>query len=338
MKSLAVKYRPTAWNDVVEQDVIKTILKNQIETKTIKNAYLFVGGAGTGKTTCARIFANEINNHNGTPIELDAASNSSVDDVREIIQQAKLHSLDSEYKVFILDECHVFSLTAWQAFLKLLEEPPEFSIFIFCTTNPEKIPKTILSRVQRYDFQNITTKGIYNNLVNIVNDERVENYEESALNYISKLADGGMRNAITLLDKCLSYSNELTLHNVSKVLDLLDYELLLDFTDDIFSKKIRNIVDIIEDINAQGIDLKQFIKQYLNLILDINKYAYNCPIELLNIPDVYIHQYLEDYGDPEFDICADLLKMLIKLNYNLKNETSPKMIIIAEFLLFCLNE
>lgn len=170
-KSLAVKYRPVTFDDVSEQNSIKIILKQQLETGETKNAYLFCGGAGTGKTTCARIFANEINEYLGNPIEMDAASNNSVDDVREIIQQAKTKSLDSEYKVFIIDECHALSNTAWQAMLKLIEEPPAKSIFIFCTTDPNRIPKTILSRVQRYDFQRISHQGIVNRLKYILDTE-----------------------------------------------------------------------------------------------------------------------------------------------------------------------
>lgn len=169
--SLAVRYRPKTFSDVVEQDSIKVILQQQLESDSTKNAYLFVGGAGTGKTTCARIFADEINKHEGNPIELDAASHSSVDDVRELIQQAKTKSLDSEYKVFIIDECHSLSNTAWQAFLKLIEEPPAKSIFIFCTTDKHKIPKTILSRVQEFSFQRISQKSIVNRLEYILQQE-----------------------------------------------------------------------------------------------------------------------------------------------------------------------
>lgn len=174
MKTLAVKYRPQVWDDVIEQTSIKVILSEQIRTCTVKSAYCFTGGAGTGKTTCARIFANEINNHQGTPIEMDAASNNSVDDVRRIIEQAQTKALDSEYKIFIIDECHSLSNTAWQAFLKLLEEPPAKSIFIFCTTDPQKIPKTILSRVQRYDFQRISQKGIVDRLRYIIEQENLQ--------------------------------------------------------------------------------------------------------------------------------------------------------------------
>ena len=171
VKSLAIKYRPKSFDDVVEQGSIKVILQQQLDANETKNAYLFCGGAGTGKTTCARIFANEINKGKGNPIEMDAASNSGVEDVRMITQQAKTQSLDSEYKVFIIDECHSISNTGWQAFLKLIEEPPAKSIFIFCTTDPQKIPKTILSRVQRYVFQRISHYGVVNRLRHIIDEE-----------------------------------------------------------------------------------------------------------------------------------------------------------------------
>lgn len=170
-KSLAVKYRPHDWSSVVEQSSTKIILQQQLATGTVKNAYLFCGGAGTGKTTCARIFATELNNHQGNTIELDAASNNSVDDIREIIQQAKTQSLDSEYKIFLLDEVQALSSNAWQAMLKLIEEPPAKSVFIMCTTEPERIPKTILSRVQRYNFTRISNSGIVSRLEYILKNE-----------------------------------------------------------------------------------------------------------------------------------------------------------------------
>lgn len=174
MISLAVKYRPQTFEEVTGQESIRIILQQQLESGEVKHAYLFCGGAGTGKTTCARIFAKEINKGQGNPIEMDAASNSGVEDVRNIIQQAKSKSLDSEYKVFIIDECHAISLIGWQAFLKMLEEPPAKSIFIFCTTDPQKIPKTILSRVQRYDFQRISQQGIVSRLEYILENEGYE--------------------------------------------------------------------------------------------------------------------------------------------------------------------
>lgn len=174
-KTLAVKYRPTTFEDLTEQESVRVILEQQLKTKTTKNAYLFVGASGCGKTTCARIFAQEINNHIGSPIELDGASHNSVDDVREIIAQSKMQNLEmSEYRVFIIDEAHSISSQGWQAFLKVLEEPPARAIFIFCTTEPQKIPKTILGRVQRYDFQRISQKGIIDRLKYIIERENTD--------------------------------------------------------------------------------------------------------------------------------------------------------------------
>ena len=196
-QTLSVRYRPRDWDSLVEQEYVKVILQNQINTNTIKNAYLFCGGAGTGKTTTARIFANEINKGKGNPIEVDAASNNGVENVRTIIDDAKFKPLDSDYKVYIIDECHMLSNGAWNAMLKLLEEPPKTTIFLLCTTDPQKIPKTILSRVQRYDFQRISFEGIVKRLEYICIEESKEigsdliiEYEIEALQFIAKCSEG----------------------------------------------------------------------------------------------------------------------------------------------------
>ena len=217
-QALALKYRPKTFNDVVEQDAIKATLSQQLETGNIMNCYLFTGGAGTGKTSSGRIFANEINNGSGNIIEIDAASNNSVDDIRRIIEDAKYKSMTSKYKVYLIDEAHMITNAGWNAFLKTCEEPPANTVFIMATTDPQKIPNTILSRVQRYDFRKISFNGIVSRLKYIIENENNEGanitYEDSAIEYIAKLADGGMRDSITLMDKCLSLSNELTLENV----------------------------------------------------------------------------------------------------------------------------
>lgn len=343
-QSLAVRYRPTKWDDLTEQESIKTILSQQLATNTIKNAYLFTGPAGCGKTTSARIFANEINKGVGNPIEIDAASNNSVDDVRELAQQAKTQSLDSEYKIFILDECHVFSSSAWQAMLKLIEEPPAKTIFIFATTNPEKIPRTILSRVQRYDFKKISMDGIVQRLKWICDNEGVTRFSDngaykdldkyattSALQYIAKIADGGMRDAITLMDKCLSYSTELTLENVVKALGTVDYDIMFKLTDAIFKKNDNDIIDIIESIYMDGKDIKQFIKDYLTFMLDVCKYGITKTFKYICIPSLYSDE-LKSYGDYEFETCRSLLNKLIRVNADVKYDSNPKIVLEASLL------
>lgn len=330
-QSLAVKYRPKTWDDVTEQKSIKTILQQQLQSGEIQHAYLFVGGAGTGKTTCARIFANDINKGMGTPIELDAASNNGVDDVRDIIQKAKLKSLDSEYKVFIIDECHSLSNQAWQAFLKLLEEPPAKSLFIFCTTNPEKIPRTILSRVQRYDFQRISQQGIVDRLKCIIVEENAvsPNWETESVEYIAKLADGGMRDAITMMDKCLAYSDELTVENVVKVLGTVDYKLMEDLTVAITKGNGRIVVETIEEVHAEGKDLHQFMKSYLQFVLDVYKYTLTKSFDYITIPQTE-EAWLKKVASEGF--VDFILAPLVRLIDAIKYDASPKTVIEVRLL------
>ena len=340
--SLAIKYRPKTWDDVVAQSSTKIILQQQLQTGTFKHAYLFCGPAGCGKTTCARIFANEINKGSGNPIELDAASNNGVDSVREIIQQAKTRSLDSEYKVFIIDECHALSNSAWQAMLKIIEEPPAKSIFIFCTTDPQKIPATIISRVQRYDFQRISQDSIVKRLDWICANEEIENPDRDianwpALEYIAKLADGGMRDAITMLDKCLSYSEDLTLENVISALGLVSYEFMFSVTTDLMKKRTGQVISSIETIYADGVDLKQFIKSYIQFLMDIAKYQLRCDSMFINLPMTETNeQYLAELDD--YDFIMSLLSTCVKLSERIKYSATPKMDIESAFMLLIYGE
>ena len=325
MESLAVKYRPKTFDEVVEQSATKVILQQQLHSGEIKNAYLFCGGAGTGKTTCARIFANEINKGKGTPIELDAASNNSVDDVREIIEQSKTASLDSEYKVFIMDEVHALSNSAWQAMLKVLEEPPVKSIFILCTTDPQKIPKTILSRVQRYDFQMISQQSIVDRLVYVLTEENEEDdgergIGEGALEFIARQAQGHMRDALTMLDKCLAYSDNLTLQNVLNALGVADYDVMCDLLHAYSCGNAKEMVNIINDVYMSGHDLKQFIKSFTNFVLDLNKYQLGAD-DYLECP---MNDRIREVFD-KFDLDAvKLLSSLIKLQADIKWDTNHK--------------
>lgn len=337
MQSLAIKYRPKAFSDVTEQDSTIRILEHQLATKSFKHAYLFVGSAGTGKTTCARIFAKEINHGQGNPIELDAASQNGIDDVREIIQQARTKSLDSEYKIFIIDECHAFSNSAWQAMLKLIEEPPAKSIFIFCTTNPEKIPKTIISRVQRFTFQRISLTGIVSRMMVILDYEGYNDMDkvvdQKSVEYIAKLADGGMRDALTLLDKCLSYNSELTIENILSALGTVDYEIMINLTRHIFASNIGEIIEIIEHIYSDGKDLKQFVKSYMQFIVDFIKYIFDTDWQYITIPQIYADEMDDIINDNGYDRAVHLLDTLVKLNSDIKYSSVPKQDVEAQLIL-----
>lgn len=647
MQSLAVKYRPKTFDDVSEQQAIKLILREQIETETNQNCYLFTGAAGTGKTTCARIFASEINKGKGLPIEIDAASNNGVDNVRDIIDNAKFKAIDSEYKVYILDECfhadtlinladgaklpikdieigmevnnligsgivknifknlisldrlciikltdgsqmlttkdhlfftnngwveasqldeediiyegfavsdmwskiskqgvqkdlfqrmyeevninnraqdhaiesrvtteagefienenpkpyaptgqyrkdgrdqekkwdtqstiqdegrewkvysrainpisisiegldfrisdsykdtegkwvpnllqsrpritkqkvsdrggwesprlekwfikrfeengitpnvrvesveiyqpgnknksfqryigdreaylgfielydlevsghssyfandilvhncHMLSSGAWNAMLKIIEEPPAKTIFIFCTTDPQKVPATILSRVQRFDFQRLSYKAIVDRLKEIINlennnGEKIESNIE-AIEYISRLAEGGMRDAITMLDKCLSLSPTLTVETVVKALGTVNYDFMFSLTDVIYEKKKKEVVLKIEELHRSGADLKQFIKQYTLFILDLCKYGLLGNFDYIQIPSTFSEK-LSNIKQEEFYFYTELLDEVIRISNDIKWETNPKPIIESVFILLCRGE
>lgn len=343
-ESLAVKYRPKVFEDMTEQSAIKDILMNQLETKTFQHGYLFTGPAGTGKTTSARIFANMINAGKGNPIEVDAASNSGVDNIRQIIEDAKRKPLDAEYKIFIVDECHSLSNGAWQALLKTLEEPPKFTIFIFCTTDPQKIPATILSRVQRYNFQKISNEGIVKRLEDICIHENSQDYNDpnlrdigdiirypEALEYIAKVCNGGMRDAITLLDKCLSLSPDLTLENVLKTIGAEDYTTFITFLSALEGKVKVSAVRIIETVYNAGKDVRQFLKDFAKFILEVEKYALYKNFDYISLPNT-LENELEQLID---DTLFDVMDFVVSLNSQIKWDSDPKTLIELSILIYC---
>jgi len=278
------KFRPDHFGDVKGQDHIVTTLKNQIKSDRIGHAYLFCGTRGTGKTTIAKIFAKAVNCSNpidGSPcnecptckaisagasmnvIEIDAASNNGVDNIREIRDEVQYSPTDGRYKVYIIDEVHMLSIGAFNALLKTLEEPPSYVIFILATTEAHKIPVTILSRCQRYDFKRISVETISERLKELTDIEKID-VEDKAIKYIAKAADGAMRDALSLLDQCVAFymDKTLTYDNVLEVLGAVDTSVFSRMLRLIIAGDSMGCIHMLEEIIMQGRDLGQFITDF----------------------------------------------------------------------------
>jgi len=289
----------------------------------------------THNTTSARCFAKSLNS---SITELDAASHSSVDDVRDLIKDSRLKPMGTDYRVYIIDEAHSLSNQAWQALLKTLEEPTPTSIFIFATTDPQKIPNTILSRIQRYNFKRISHKGIVNRLKYILDSENKNGcnytYTEDAIDYIAKLSEGGMRDSITLMEKSLGYSDNLTMESVTKALGTVDYETMFTLTDSIYNMDRKCVISCIEETHREGLDLKQFIKNYSFFVLDLCKYDVFRSFEYLQMPNTY-EDRMKKYTPDHYKFFTDLLNTVMQLNTDIKWESTPKPLIESTLVLLC---
>lgn len=264
----ARKYRPQTFKDVVGQQAITNTLLNAIATNHLASALLFTGPRGVGKTTCARILARKINQPGyDDPLEdfafnvfeLDAASNNSVDDIRNLIDQVRIPPQTGHYKVYIIDEVHMLSSNAFNAFLKTLEEPPKHVIFILATTEKHKIIPTILSRCQIFDFKRISVKDAKNHLAEVAQSQGVE-YEDDALHIIAQKADGAMRDALSIFDRVVSYcGNNLTRQAVTENLSVLDFETYIQFTELFLENKIPELLILFNEIVSKGFDAHHFV-------------------------------------------------------------------------------
>lgn len=350
MESLANKYRPRYFQDVVGQKHIIDILQNQLKSNNFKQGYLFTGGAGTGKTTNARIFAREID---GEVIEIDAASNNGVDNVREIRDKVKYKPMGKKYKVYIIDEVHMLSTGAFNALLKTLEEPPPHAVFILCTTDPQKIPATILSRVQRYDFKRITHHEIVDRLKYIVNaeSERIDpenahaadvfDIEPEVYDYIAKLADGGMRDAISVLDTCLGYKDSLTLQDVFDILGTAPVTDYIEIIHHLYSGDTLQLVQKLEDVHISGKDLKQFVKGMAAFTVDLRKLLLFKNMDFVMVPLIYEEDMKQlvnhiNHKASVYDELDKLFKAFTKLLTAIKYEHSPKVLVQGVLLSLCL--
>ena len=331
-ESLATYYRPKEFEDCVGQTSIIKILERQVATQTYKHVYLFNGPSGCGKTTIARILASKINGSLAGLEELDAASNNGVDNVRDIIAGAMERSVSAKYKIFIIDECHALSNQAWQAFLKCIEEPPEYTIFMFCTTDPQKIPATILNRCQRYNLTKIGADKIKERLKYICECEHFINYEES-IDYISKICDGGARDAIATLEKVSSLGDNLTIENTLEALGNYSYDMMFSLANAIIDGNINYIVETINNIYYSGNDLKFFVDQFFTFCIDITKYCLFKSMSILSVPASF-ESKLQDstnFDSPE-KYYMHIVDSLRTLKNEIKNESSIKSVIEASFI------
>ena len=338
-QSLAVTYRPTTFEEVCGQSITVEILKKVIEKRSFKNCYLFAGDSGSGKTTLARIFANQINRGVGEPIEIDAASNNGVDDVRAIIESASQRSLVGDYKIFIIDECHSITTQGWQAFLKSIEEPSPFTIFMFGTTEPNKLPTAILNRVQRYNITKIDSETIKNRLMYICQQEGFTNYE-GLCDLLSKSSHGCMRDAIMKLDQCADLSTDLSLDIVKPVLGSLSYEAMFNLTWALQDKEELKVLQVINTLYNTGKDLKSFIELYLEFILDLRRFMLTKDIRYTNIPahlatenNPVVQQTL---NFPEIKTWLNnLLDVLLKIKLEIRYDSFYKSTIEAFLIQLC---
>ncbi len=321
-QSLSNKYRPADFDDVVGQTVVVDIVKKMCESDQLSNRnFLFTGPAGCGKTTISRIIAKSLNGNLDNIIEVDAASHSGVDDVRELIQQASQYPIGSKYKLIICDECHAFSSQSWQALLKCLEEQVGNTIWIFATTNPEKIPGTIISRVQTFKLSKISTENITKRLKFILDSEISEGqsitYDEKALTYIAKISGGGLRDAITLLDKSLAFDNNITTELLERALDLPSYEDYFRLLNALVKKDNSEITSIIDQVYNSGTNYIKWFEGFHSFLCNIVKYVFLKDISRTMIPYHYLDK-IQKYNEQHAFVCLKLANIIMAMNKELK--------------------
>lgn len=352
------KFRPDTFEDVKGQEHIVTTLKNQINADRIGHAYLFCGTRGTGKTTVAKILAKAVNCErpvDGNPcnecetcqsiragtsmnvIEIDAASNNGVDNIREIRDEVAYSPANGKYKVYIIDEVHMLSIGAFNALLKTLEEPPPYVIFILATTEAHKIPITILSRCQRYDFKRITLDTITARLQQLMDEEQVET-EEKALRYIAKKADGSMRDALSLLDQCIAFylGQKLTYDHILEVLGAVDAEEFSKLLREILACDVARVIAHVEELIMQGGDLTQFVSDFTWYMRNLLLLKSSEDMEdVLDVSTENLKLLIEEAGMIREDALMRYIRIFSELANQMKYASAKRVILEVALIKLC---
>ncbi|MBO6196448.1 MAG: DNA polymerase III subunit gamma/tau [Butyrivibrio sp.] len=352
------KFRPPVFEDVKGQDHIITTLKNQIRSDRVGHAYLFCGTRGTGKTSVAKILAKAVNCEHpvdGSPcgecdmckeiaagnsmnvIEIDAASNNGVDNVREIIDEVSYSPTRGKKKVYIIDEVHMLSAGAFNALLKTLEEPPEYVLFILATTEVHKIPITILSRCQRYDFHRITIDDIEGRLRTVVDAEGIS-VEERALRYIAKTADGSMRDSLSLLDQCIAfnYGEELTYDKVLGVLGAVDTEVFSNLFSALYEQDVNKALTILSDVVIQGRELTQFVNDFVWYLRNLMLVQASDQMEdVVDISTDNLKTLKEQAAGVSSDAILRFIRIFSELSANIRYATQKRILIEITLIRLC---
>ena len=353
------KYRPDTFSGLIGQEHIVRTLKNQMKTGRISHAYLFCGTRGTGKTSTAKIFARAINclspTADGEPcnccsvcenikrgrsvdvVEIDAASNNSVDNVREIREEVKYPPTEGKYKVYIIDEVHMLSNSAFNALLKTLEEPPAHCIFILATTDPQKVPATILSRCQRFDFRRIRTAEIAQALGELLQKESIAAAPE-ALRYVATLGDGSMRDSLSILDQCISFysGEEITLEKVLDITGSVDRSIFFQMVDALAKKDAKTAMSLVEEMMESGRDVKQFLSELIAHLRDLLVAgSVSAPAEILDVSPETIEKLQEQMHRISIDEVIYLVRVFSDLQNEMRYASNERILLEVTLLKLC---